>query len=395
MGELARIKIEGETVKQAVLGETTSDHFGGGNFAKLGKIAINGSISGMYAVVQNQPEKTLILVAVPSPRFEERGFSNFRAVVKGLKAKAAAPAKPAPTPTVDAWPIPKLPSVVGVTTVTASSTFADAKQRDRHAAWRVLEFPSSGGHPQTAWCEGKPDLGLGESITVQLAAPTQLDAILIAPGFWKSAALFKANNLVTSIEVAVDGKITRASAGARGKWITVPTKDPVTSFTIKVTGATAGKMNDSCISGVKLMRGKTSLVAVRGAAAAGAGSLPRAIKTIQDTLASDSRAGLDKLVAFPLELDDAANFSMGGKAVTYTSWKTMEVACKQPRDDDTVVCPNPVSFREGAEGELRMYGDGSVTLVWPSSREVVPVWHLVWKSGAWRLKGVDYEGIGR
>ena len=143
-------------------------------------------------------------------------------------------------------------------------------------------------------------------------------------------------------------------------------------------------MSDSCISGVKLVRGKTRSCPLRGAVAASIASLPKAIKRIQDTLASGTRAGLDKLVTFPFELDDAANFSMGGTAVKYTSWKARAAGCKPPRDAINVLCPGPVwmSDDEDRPGELREIADDTVALIWPSSREVLPVWNLRWTGAA-------------
>src|SRR5689334_7046092 len=121
------------------------------------------------------------------------------------RADQVRPTAPAPASRTE---LPKLPEVIAVREVTATSTFADKSRRDAYAAWRVLVYEQEADQsasvsiPATAWCEGKPDEGVGEAITIALAAPARLDAIRIAAGVWKTPKLFTTNNQIAALEVA-------------------------------------------------------------------------------------------------------------------------------------------------------------------------------------------------
>src|SRR5262249_27779756 len=146
----------------------------------------------------------------------ERGASNFRAIVHGLRAAGGDAAKPPPAAAPAAADlVPKLPLVIAAREGTATSTFAHPPHPHAYAPWRRVQFAAliprddtDRWVPATAWCEGRPDEGIGEGITIALAAPTRIDALRIAAGVWKSTKLFVGNNQITSLEVSLDGKVT-------------------------------------------------------------------------------------------------------------------------------------------------------------------------------------------
>jgi hypothetical protein len=63
---------------------------------------------------------------------------------------------------------------------------------------------------ETAWCEGAPDDGIGESITLDVKRPLPLAAIMIAPGYYNfdNKTLWAKNNRVAEMEVTLNGTHT-------------------------------------------------------------------------------------------------------------------------------------------------------------------------------------------
>jgi hypothetical protein len=98
-----------------------------------------------------------------------------------------------------------------VTSVTASSTFPH--KRNAYAPTLVLDpkqtyIKATGDYRiDSAWCEGKPDEGIGESVTVTFERPTKIQTMTIKAGVWKTQKLFDANNIITGLEVITnDGR---------------------------------------------------------------------------------------------------------------------------------------------------------------------------------------------
>lgn len=78
---------------------------------------------------------------------------------------------------------------VSRTAETKASSWLDNKAD--YAAKNVLD-----GNPATAWCEGKPDTGKGESLRITFKEPVQITALLISAGYDKNADLFSKNSRV-------------------------------------------------------------------------------------------------------------------------------------------------------------------------------------------------------
>lgn len=372
--------------------------------AKIGVLTFDKDGEGRFAIVQ-RGGRSLILVGLPSEAAFRTGSASFAAVLAGLQPGAAdtKPAVPPPSDTTSSA-LPTLPPLVGIKGVNASSTFVDRSKKDLYGAWRTIDYASVEDRvlgatvPETAWCEGKPDEGVGESVTIQLAAPTQLDAIRIAAGVWKTAKLFAGNNRITSLVVTMDGKTTTVSPAATRTWLDVPVRRSVSSITIKLAGVAKGKMNDSCLSGIELVRNNEAIAVVRGVDGAATTELPRALAAIQRALEAPGRAGLEKLLDFPFVLHDAAGFFEGAPgAVTYANWKAVIAACKRAEKLRTpassLTCPRPVNVDDTDDRSARLQtdGPGQVEVVFPSHREVQEIWRLRWRQGAWRLAAIDYQ----
>src|SRR5262249_56960853 len=102
---------------------------------------------------------------------------------------------------------PETTRITVVTSVTATSTLA-AKNPKTYAPARVLDLADVEHDlpPDSAWCEGEPDDGIGDAVTLAFAAPTKIKEVVLRAGFWKTEKLFRANNIVTRVELRTDDR---------------------------------------------------------------------------------------------------------------------------------------------------------------------------------------------
>lgn len=117
--------------------------------------------------------------------------------------------------------------------VTATSTFTDKREPlDSDALWRARSYETRRDEMSetwSAWCEGAAE-GIGETLQMKLAAPTQFDQMKIAAGVWRSAKRYLA---------IVDGEVVSSI-----------------ELVFRITSVTKGRMNDTCIAGIDLVRGE-------------------------------------------------------------------------------------------------------------------------------------------
>jgi len=280
-----------------------------------------------YALVQRD-KRIAILIAAPRDGIYERGRSNFRATLRALE--------PTPAGAISRDVLPSLPPLAAVREVTATSTYAD--KRGMYAPWRTLVYDQTNDAtgtivPTTAWCEGKPDAGIGETLTIRLARPTPISRIRIAAGVWLTPQLFDSNNHITALEVALDGKTVKVAPPGKREWTAVAVGAPVSTIAIRIAAVDRGKMNDSCLSAIVLERDGEVVVPVRGIDGAALDELPRALaKLLHD---------------HPVK--------------------------RVPKDD------HPLSIRPG----------DPATIVVESPGEHTTRWNMQWKAGAWHLLSVD------
>jgi hypothetical protein len=160
---------------------------------------------------------------------------------------------------------PETTRITVVKSITATSTLA-GKKKDGYAAFHILDGRNdeSGEPPQTAWCEGKPDEGLGEAVTIAFDTPVVVAEVAIKAGFWKTEELFRANNRVTAIDVVTDDGHAHAVAFPdRMEEVTAPVGGaPTRTLSFRIAKVKKGKMNDSCIAGVSLKTEPESTLAV-------------------------------------------------------------------------------------------------------------------------------------
>jgi hypothetical protein len=373
------LRIGGKAIQKFKPGRTTDSTVSGASM-RTG-MAIVDRQSVPFAIAQRKG-KTVVLIGFPK---NDAAKKQFDAIVKGLRP--AIDYKPAPETTPDeSEPLPKLGAFAAVKDITASSTFADKSKKDLYGAWRVLEFELTDpmeGYPTTAWCEGKPNEGVGEGITINFVSPTKIDTLDVAAGVWLNEKLFKANNQITSLAISFDGGAAKkVSPPSDREYLEVPVGKAVSSIKITIDAVKKGKMNDSCISAVRLGGEDGPLGIVRGLDAKALAALPAAYEAVGKAIADPTRAGLAKLVQFPFTYESSDWFFEGNqKPVKHANWKSIDTACKKKKAG----CPGGPNTG-GREDAASVAGSqGSVIVTFPSRREVADQWHFTWTGQEWKL----------
>jgi hypothetical protein len=63
------------------------------------------------------------------------------------------------------------------------------------------------GRADTAWCEGGPGAGVGETLTLRFAKPTRVARLRVLPGYFKSGDRWSQNNRVAAARIVLsDGR---------------------------------------------------------------------------------------------------------------------------------------------------------------------------------------------
>lgn len=375
------LRLAGAPIK-AIAYVKSNDSESRGAKQRWGKATVDGK-GAQFAILQREGD-TLFLAGISDT---DAGKAAFASMVSKLEPAASAA-------TDDAEPLPRLGSFIALEKATASSTYPDKAKKDSYAAWRILDFDTVDNAglevPPNAWCEGKPDEGIGENVTLSLAAPTNVDELKIATGVWLNQKLFDSNNRITALSVSIDGAAPiKVSPPAKREWVTVKVGKAISSIKLTIDGVAKGKMNDSCISGVELVvDGEVPSVARIDATALAA--LPAFYAAIQKSLSDPARTGLDALVAFPFSyaLSDWFLDGSNRKTQKFANAKALAAACKK----SSPTCPSgPNTGGRDEAASVSSPGANLLTVRFSSRREVIDVWHLAWKGGAWKLVSADYE----
>lgn len=397
--EIARpgVSLDGEAIKTVSAVTSASETIADAT-AVRGTCTLNKT-KAAFAIVQRNG-KSLILVGVPKEGIFDRGNVNFREIIKGLQKGAGATvaaAKPVAPPVPDSSKniVKMMPSFIIVKDVTATSTFVDKKHKDAYAPlnviWHdVVEDEEVGIVPKTAWCEGKPDEGIGETLTINFARPEQIDDISIAAGVWLNQKLFNANNQITALDVSVDGKVTTLKPTASREAVELKIGKPVSTIAIKIASVKKGKMNDTCISDVSLHRkGDTRTVDAKELSPEQLAALPANLAAIQAALVAPSYAALQNVLVFPFNY----NFAWGPKKVKYANWKSLEAVCKATKTrDESSKCPSGLFFKDDrADTTLQFQTSttGDLSIEFPQEGGWYDIWRLKWRDGSWRLSAID------
>jgi len=241
------------------------------------------------------------------------------------------------------------PRVIGVT-ATATTT---AKSRD--AAY-VL-----GSDPTKMWCEGKPDEGVGEQLTLRLAAPTRVDVLTLRAGAWQSAELFRSYNRITELRIVTDdGKDQTVKLREEREDVDVKIGRTVGEIRFEIAAVAKGKVNDTCISGVDFHTDPAA-TAVPGLDVDAQNALQPAFTKMWNAVATCDLKGLVTQLKWP--------FVAGHR---YSDVKSFQKACKD----------NAFAQFTAGDPPLRVKSLGTGALMFAADKLE---WHLVYAGKAWRL----------
>lgn len=135
--------------------------------------------------------------------------------------------------------------------------------KDEYGAMNVGDLDS-----RTAWVEGVKGDGIGESITLTLKKPIEVDQIGIIPGYTKSRELYFANNRVAEVKIVIDNTYT-ITKSLEDEYLSFSPSSPkayqmidlgkygkpVKTIVITITKVYKGtKYDDTCISEILLRK---------------------------------------------------------------------------------------------------------------------------------------------
>lgn len=377
-------------------------------------LALSGDKAGAIANLEwlkespdLQAARCLVKAAV------DRDLAALRAEPKVQAILAAGAARAAAGDKKEDPLLPPLP--LFVKEVRASSTQVDKADASRYAARNALFYRLKGAERdepqyQSAWCEGKPDEGLGESLTIALALPSKLDKLRIAAGVWKSASLFKSSNRITRLDVSIDGKPPiplTVPPGRTHAELPLGGTSLINSLEIRIAAVEKGRENSSCLSAVQLFRDEQEQSLVEVSRDPTLNELPGALTAIQKALKTErtSAALLEPLLEFPFsnhDKDCATGGTCPDKTIVHKNLASLIKACRkwERAADETQLemeraCP---TWGDSGEGDTRPLGitwesAGRVRVTFPSHNEMLTEWLLVHRDTSWRLAAIDAVGF--
>lgn len=280
----------------------------------------------------------------------------------------------------------EVPEPIWVQSVTATSTFASKRNAYDPALTLVprtsWDKKSDAPRYDSAWCEGKPDEGVGEAVTIALAVPATIDTIAIKPGVWMTPKLFAANNRITGIEVTTDDgrTLTATPSGQREEVELKLGGAPVSKLVVKITSVKKGTMNDSCITHITLNgEAPVALGFDKTAAAAFSAAVNEAVPAIWDTC---DPVKLRKYYDVPFRFvllenthssDETRRFKK--HTSTHATIDALAKWCKKMQ-------------LGGQASDVQTAAKGSVAVT-VETAETMQTMHLVWRDGQWRVTRID------
>jgi hypothetical protein len=235
--------------------------------------------------------------------------------------------------------------------------------------WSASQDPSSAWHAVdgvdgTAWCARG-----GESLTLTFATPVPLDQLEVRAGLWKSGEGNEglARDVPKDVQIVSDtGEILVVHPGRSGHVLVAWTGDAPRTLVIKPGPMPAGKL--ACLDGVVAWREGVALRMLPGVDDAALARLPADLKTLQGALQGCDKEALGKVVRLPLLV---AGQKVTSVAQAQGLCKAGRLAVAAFEAEDVALASQPVA-------------PGMVSVKLPTG-----TWRLAWRSGAWKLAGVQ------
>ncbi len=258
---------------------------------------------------------------------------------------------------------------------------------DKFAAWRAVD-----GSTGTAWCEGKDDEGMDETLQLTLAQPLLVTRIDLYVGLHGSAKEYKENNRPSKLFAqtspkAGDPMVMLAKAvpmvSDYDTLVKLDLKPPRTLQVLEIglAGVARGekaKNNNTCITDVSLVGEKGEVINfVYGMPVDALAALPAALGTLRTAVAGCDEKVLSTAVKYPLSHRVSAEED--SHTVKLKNAKALVKACKA---GDFPKIP------EGAEQSgISANGLGGISLE-TGAADVLRI-DMQWVKGAWALSGVE------
>jgi hypothetical protein len=268
----------------------------------------------------------------------------------------------------------------------AASSSARGKN-DKFAAWRAVD-----GSTATAWCEGKGDDGIDETITLTLAEPIHVTRIDLYVGRHGSAKEFKNSNRPAKLFAQTAPRtgepmvMLAKAAPMVSEYDQLVKLDLKTPRTIQVlelglAGITRGdnaKDHQTCITEVSVVGDKGEIVTfLYGMPVDAMKQLPEALTALQAAVAACDAKALAAAVSFPLAHHVAAEED--SRTVKHKNAKALAKACKKRN------FPRLPADAENAD--TTPSGFGRISLETGGS-DVIRM-DLQWNKGAWKLVSIE------
>lgn len=273
---------------------------------------------------------------------------------------------------------------VPIKSVTAASVLPG--KADRYAPIRAIDFNSD-----TAWCEGAPDEGVGQSWTLTFDAPVVVDEVELEPGMRKSQKLFAANNLPTRLEVkGDDGKPVSASSKNWERPIAKLSGKPTRQLTITFAEVEKRALNDTCLTDISIKRGGSHLSLITNTSRAALAALPAAVRELSRALKTCDAAALGKMVRFPLSYVQGQEGNAPPLKYRYRDVAALVKGCKKKQAPGGNLADEHVQNKPLDEllGRRERLDEVVVDPFWGA--EIGQDWHLVWNEArGWQLIDVE------
>lgn len=275
---------------------------------------------------------------------------------------------------------------------TASST-AKGKA-DKFAAWRAVD-----GETGTAWCEGKDDEGLDETIKLTFAEPLAVTRLDLYVGLHGSAKEYGENNVVSKVFAQTAPKIgapmvmLAKAAPVTSKHdmlVKLDLKAPRTIqvLEIGIAGVTRGgnaKVNNTCISDISLVADKKEVVSfLYGLPPDAIGQLTPSVNVLRTAVAGCDEKALAWQVKYPLE--HRVENEEASRTIKHKNVKSLVKACQKDSFPSIPVGDSP-QLSAGGLGRVSVE-PGSVEAGSSAGSDAFR-YDMQWTDGGWKLAGIE------
>lgn len=295
----------------------------------------------------------------------------------------------------------ELPRTLQLVEVKATSTRA-GRALDSYAAWKALD-----GNAETVWCEGKPDAGAGQGITITFAAPVLVDSLALLTGVPATPELFEAHNVPDTVIVTtddgrtlegMDGSLVEGGFDHTGT-VSVDVGPPAIRR-LTISFGTVQKLasgNHTCIADVRVSSGGDDLEPIVGLDRLALEALPPALAGLLDGFKRCDRVKIADRTQFPLAFDflqpvapSPENGFTHGTRRARASWRAaVDLAARCAAGDAAAPSVAADAEVDGIVYSARSAGPGELLFRVDTREGEQDTWRLTYKDRRWKLTAIS------